>query len=80
MEQVGIDLTYLNDKISRYYVDFIIENQIVLELKVAPRFTPRDIMQVLSYLKQTNLELGILVSMNRNGIFFKRLLKGYSVH
>jgi len=76
IEQVKVDLFYDGNKIHRYYLDFIIEHKIVLELKVTPRFVPRDIMQVLGYLKQSELQLGILASLNRNEIFFKRLLKG----
>ncbi|MCX5750191.1 MAG: hypothetical protein NT099_00720 [Candidatus Saganbacteria bacterium] len=40
------------------------------------QIAPRDIMQVLAYLKQSGLELGILASLNRNTILFKRILKG----
>lgn len=76
IEQVGVDLLYNEAKIHRYRLDFVIEHKIVLELKVTPRFSPRDIMQVLGYLKRSGLELGILVNMNRGGIFFKRILKG----
>ena len=76
IEQVSVDLLYEGNKINRYRLDFIIEHKIVLELKVTPRFTPRDIMQVLGYLKKSGLELGILVSLNRNAIFHKRILKG----
>lgn len=59
IEQVGVDLLYDADKISRYRLDFVIEHKIVLELKVTPRFSPRDIMQVLGYLKKSGLELDI---------------------
>jgi GxxExxY protein len=76
IEQVKVDLFYDGSKLHRYYLDFIVDHKIVLELKVTPRFTPRDIMQVLSYLKQSGLRLGILASLSRNGIFFKRILKG----
>lgn len=76
LEQVNVDLTYDGNKLTYYRLDFIIEHKIVLELKVGPKFIPRDIMQVLSYLKQSNLQLGILVSFNRRDIFFKRILKG----
>ena len=76
IEQVDTQLQYLGDTISAYRLDFIIEHKIVLELKVTPKFTQRDISQVLGYLKQSRLELGILASMNRNGIIFKRILRG----
>lgn len=75
-EQVGVDLLYDGDRLYKYRLDFIIEQRIVLELKVGPKFTPRDIMQVLCYLKQSGLQLGLLVSFNRRDIFFKRILKG----
>ncbi|MBU0574525.1 MAG: GxxExxY protein [Candidatus Margulisiibacteriota bacterium] len=77
-EQVRSDLYYKKEKIGRYYIDFIIDLKIVLELKVAPLFSTRDIMQVLGYPKQSKLELGILVSLNRNNIHFKRILRGKS--
>ena len=76
IEQVKVGLLYKGNKLYRYYLDFVIEHKIILELKVTPRFTPRDIMQVLGYLKQSGLELGILASLNRNAVFFKRILKG----
>lgn len=76
IEQFKVDLSYRGNKIGSYRLDFMIEGKIVLELKVAPRFAPRDIMQVLGYLKKSGLDLGILVSMSRSGIYFKRILKG----
>ena len=76
IEQVNVDLLYDGSKLYRYRLDFIIEHKIVLELKIAPKFAPRDIVQVLSYLKQSGLQLGILVSFSRQDIFFKRILKG----
>ena len=77
IEQVWANLIYDGEKINQYRLDFIIEHKIVLELKVTPKFTPRDIMQVLGYLKQSNLKLGILVSLNRNDVIYKRILKDY---
>jgi len=76
LEQVNVDLLYDGNKLSNYRLDFIIEHKIVLELKVGPKFTPRDIIQVLSYLKRSGLQLGILASFNRQDIFFKRILRG----
>ncbi|MFH1542448.1 MAG: GxxExxY protein [bacterium] len=77
LEQVSTDLLYQGTKIGQYRLDFIIEHKIVLELKVAPRFTARDILQVLGYLKQCKLDLGILVSFSRQDVYFKRLLRGF---
>ncbi|MBU1026490.1 MAG: GxxExxY protein [Candidatus Margulisbacteria bacterium] len=76
LEQVRTDFNYEGKLIGRYYLDFIIDHKIILELKITPCFTKKDIMQVLNYLKQADLKLGILASLNRNNIFYKRILKG----
>ncbi len=76
LEQVRVDLVYEQKQIGNYYMDFVLDHKIVLELKIVPRFSTKDIMQVLNYLKQSGLELGILASFSRNGLFYKRILKG----
>ena len=75
LEQVRIDFNYNGELIGRYYIDFVVDHKIVLELKVTPTFSRRDIMQVLNYLDQSSLKLGILVSLNRNSIFYKRIIR-----
>ena len=76
LEQVRTDFNYYGQRIGRYYIDFVIDHKIVLEIKTTPSFTRKEVMQVLNYLKQSNLQLGILASLNRNNIFYKRILKG----
>jgi len=76
LEQVRTDFTYFDKPLGRYYLDFIVDHKIVLELKITPSFSTKDTMQVLNYLKQSGLELGILASLNRNNIIYKRILKG----
>lgn len=76
LEQVRTSIDYNGKRIGNYYLDFIIDHKLVLELKTNPTFSQRDIMQVLNYLKQSNLKLGILVSLNRNNVIYKRILRG----
>lgn len=76
LEQVRTDFNYNGKIIGRYYLDFIIDHKVVLEIKATPSFSTKDIMQVLNYLKQSGLQLGILASLNRNNIVYKRILKG----
>lgn len=64
--------------IGRYYVDFIIENKIVLEIKSKSFFSHRDIKQVLGYLKKSGIELGILAAFTSEGVKIKRILRGWS--
>jgi len=75
-EQVPVDLSYEEERIGKYYLDFVIENKIVLEIKAAPHFHNKDIKQVLSYLKKAGLELGILANFTKEKLEFRRILKG----
>jgi len=73
-EQVSTPLIYKSSKIGNYYLDFVIENKIVLELKKGERFPQKHIEQVYSYLKASNLKLGILATFTKNGVRFKRIV------
>ena len=77
-EQAHIPLQYKNSKIGRYFVDFIVEDKIVLELKRGDRFSRVNIEQVYGYLKSTGLKLGILANFTSDGIKFKRILNSDS--
>jgi GxxExxY protein len=50
LEQVKTDFNYNGQRIGRYYLDFIIDHKVVLEIKTIPSFTTKEIMQVLNYL------------------------------
>jgi GxxExxY protein len=71
-----IELRYKDESLGRYFLDFLIEDKIVLEIKSDSKFYIRDIKQVLGYLKAKNLELGILACFGRRGLIYKRIIKG----
>ena len=60
--------------IGRQYLDFLIENKIILEIKRGNYFSIKNIQQVNIYLKVTNLRLAILANFTPHGIKFKRLV------
>jgi len=59
--------------IGRYFIDFIIEDKIALEIKVGKEFYPKDWKQLAAYLKITKLPLGILILFTKDGVRFKRI-------
>lgn len=73
-KEVKADLLYDDKVIGKYFLDFLIEESVVLELKVAKFFHKDDIKQVLGYLKSKNLELGILVNFGKDKLDYKRIL------
>ena len=75
-EQVTVPLLFGSEKIGRYFIDFVIKNEIALEIKATPRFYVRDTKQVLAYLKATGFMLGLLAAFGHNGLQLKRILRG----
>jgi|SRR3972149_8494704 len=73
-KELKVDLLYDNKAIGKYFLDFLVENKIILELKVSKFFHKDDIKQVLGYLRSKNLELGILVNFGKDKLEYKRIL------
>lgn len=73
-EQFCISLTYKDEKVGKFFIDFLVENKVVLEIKVGNYFSRKNIEQTYQYLKSQNLKLGLLVNFTRSGIKFRRIL------
>lgn len=73
-KELEVDLKYKDSKIGKYFLDFLIEYKVVLEIKTVPQFTPRDFRQVLAYLKAKKLELGILANFQTVSLTYERIL------
>lgn len=72
--QASHPLKYKDKKVGQYYLDFVVDNKIVLELKRGNKFSKRHVDQVLEYLQVTGLELAILATFTNDGVKFMRLL------
>src|SRR4030042_2691293 len=66
-EQVFTPIKFQEGKIGNYFLDFLIEEKIVLEIKRGEGFATTNIMQVNCYLKTTGLKLGILANFTSKG-------------
>jgi GxxExxY protein len=49
---------------ARYYIDFVVENQVVVELKVVAELALIHERQVLTQLRLANLPVGLLINFN----------------
>ncbi len=73
-EQQPIPIKFLNNNVGKYFIDFVIDNKIVLELKTGSRINRKHAQQILAYLKTTGLKLGMLIYFGKDGVFFKRII------
>ncbi|MFA5188136.1 MAG: GxxExxY protein [Patescibacteria group bacterium] len=72
--QVPFDVKYKDNKIGKGILDFLIEDKIVLELKIGKYFTKQSFNQVKGYLKSTNKKLAIMAIFTPKGVRFIRIL------
>lgn len=73
-EQVYIPIKYKDETIGKYYLDFLIEDKLILEIKKETVFRQQFIKQIYAYLIAHNLKLGIIANFNREGVRFKRIV------
>lgn len=73
-EQVYYPVMFKKQIVSRAFLDFCIENKIIIELKKDVQFSKTHIEQVLDYLKRSNLKLAILINFTTTGVKFKRIV------
>lgn len=73
-KELKADISFEGDRIGKYFLDFLVEDKIILELKAVPRMLPIHFRQVRSYLKVKNLQLGILANFRGEKLSYKRVL------
>ncbi|EKE07391.1 MAG: hypothetical protein ACD_18C00100G0005 [uncultured bacterium] len=73
-EQYYVPLKYENEIVGKYFLDFLIEDKIVIELKRG-QFVPANIInQTKQYLVSLNLELALIACFTHKGVFIKRII------
>ena len=73
-KELSVALEYNGKRIGKYFLDFLIEDKIILEIKAIPRLRIKDFKQILSYLVANNLELGLLANFRPDKLTYKRVL------
>ena len=62
--QVGVPLYYRGELVSEHRPDLIVENEVVVEVKSVENLAPLHWAQVLTYLRVTGLQVGLLLNFN----------------
>jgi GxxExxY protein len=64
---------YEGQKVGRHRLDFLVEGQVILELKTVEALSRAHYAQVRSYLKATGLRLGLLINFADERAEFRRI-------
>jgi GxxExxY protein len=58
----------------KFYADFIINEDIVLEVKAIKEFSSEHIAQILNYIKLSSSEVGLLINFQTKSLQYKRYI------
>ena len=69
-----IKVKYKEVLVGEYYADLFVDEKIIVELKVASEYNPKDEAQLLNQLKATGIQVGLLINFGREKVEFKRFI------
>lgn len=70
----NVPIFYKNKKLGTYRLDLLIEEKVILELKVKSGIEPIDEAQIITYLKSSGYRIGILANFGTKKLEFKRFI------
>ena len=71
----GSSIRYKARVVATHRLDLVVENSVIVELKAIATLSNIHVAQVLSYLKASNLEIGLLFNFGEAALVWKRLIK-----
>lgn len=72
-KQKPINVFYEDHKVGSYFADLIVENKIILELKAAEFLIEEHELQLINYLKATEIEVGLLLNFGKTPAFKRKV-------
>ncbi len=73
-EQAPYQVIYKEEVIGNNYLDFLIEEKVIIELKRSDFYSKKYNDQLYNYIKYSNLKLAILINFTSNGVRIKRIV------
>ncbi|MBI5625689.1 MAG: GxxExxY protein [Nitrosomonadales bacterium] len=70
----SIKVAYKGVIVGDYFADLLVEESVLVELKIAPNYSRQDEPQLLNELKATGIKVGLLINFVRTKVEFKRLV------
>jgi len=74
LKEKEIDLEYEGKRFGKYFVDFIVDGKVVVELKRINNLTKIDTIQLLRYLNSLQIRVGLLINFGRERLEVKRVI------
>ncbi|MDP2386513.1 MAG: GxxExxY protein [Bacteroidota bacterium] len=73
-EQVSYKVIYKEEVIGNNYLDFLVEDKVIIELKRSDFYSKKYIDQVSNYITVSKLGLALLINFTSSGVRVKRIV------
>ncbi|HEX8735093.1 MAG TPA: GxxExxY protein [Pyrinomonadaceae bacterium] len=70
--QIPLQVKFRGEIIGEFFVDILVEDKILIELKVANALTKEFYAQTINYLKTTGIEVGLLINFGNARLEYRR--------
>ena len=71
-EEQPLNVYYENQVVGNFYVDIVVEDEIIVELKSLQNIAKEHEVQVVNYLNGLERDIGLLINFGPNGVEVKR--------
>ncbi|MDF0377323.1 GxxExxY protein [Methylophilus sp. YYY-1] len=75
--QYPVAVYYKNTMVGEYFVDILVNECIILELKACNALSPEHQSQCMNYLKATHLKVCLLINFGRAKVDIKRIVNQF---
>ena len=72
--QKGLPVIYRDTVIKQFVCDFLVAGKVIVELKAIKEIGEIEKIQVISYLKASRLDIGLLLNFGCKSLQYKRLI------
>lgn len=72
-KQKPIKVHYNDEVVGEYFADIIVEKSIILELKASENLIEEHELQLINYLKATDMEVGLLLNFGKKPEFRRKI-------
>jgi GxxExxY protein len=76
--QVPLTVKFRGEVVGEFFVDILVEEKVLVELKVANNLSKENFAQVINYLKATGIEVGLLVNFGTPKIEYRRFTNKFN--
>jgi GxxExxY protein len=72
--QSPVNIRYKKESVGDYFVDILVEKELIVELKCVESLSEEHLAQTLNYLKATGLHIALLINFQHPKVEWKRVV------